>query len=139
MGSAEKFSFLSSENKLLNVFIGVILLFLFIWLLVVGRSIILPLMIAIFLTFILEPMVTFLRKLKIPLAVAVLLTLTFAFIILYLMGALVYAKVQIFVGQFPVYQVRLLKSVSRFTMLFEKWFGEPLNIEIFKHSPSRRA
>lgn len=132
MGSSEKFSFLSSENKLLNVFIGIIMLFLFVWLLVVGRSIILPLMIAIFLTFILEPMVTFLRKLKIPMAVAVLLTLTFAFIILYLMGALVYANVQIFVGQFPIYQVRLLKSVSRFTELFEKWFGEPLNIEIFK-------
>ena len=132
MGSPDKFAFLGSENKLLNVFIGVVLLFLFIWLLVVGRSIILPLMIAIFLTFILEPMVSFLMRFKIPLAIAVLLTLIFAFIILYLMGALVYANVQIFVGRFPIYQVRLLKSISHFTLQFEKWFGEPLNIDIFK-------
>jgi len=132
MGNSGKYGFLKSENKLINIFIGIILLYLFIWLLIVGRSIILPFMIAVFLTFILNPLVTLLMKLKIPLAVAVFLTLIFSFVLIYLLGVLVYANVQMFVGQFPIYQERLLRSISQFTAYFEKMFGEPLNIQLFK-------
>jgi predicted PurR-regulated permease PerM len=132
MGSSNKFGFLSSENKLLNFFIGTILIFLFVWLLSAGRSIILPLMTSIFLAFILEPLVTFLVNKKVPLAIAVFLTIIFAFVLLYLLGTLVYANVQIFVGQFPVYQERLLNSVSNITAYFEELFGEPLNVQLFK-------
>jgi AI-2 transport protein TqsA len=132
MGNSNKFGFMSSENNLFNFFIGIILIFLFVWLLIAGRSIILPLMISIFLAFILEPIVTILVKKRIPLGIAVFLTLIFAFVILYLLGTVVYANVQIFVGQFPVYQERLLKSVANFTAYFEQLFGEPLNIQLFK-------
>jgi len=132
MGSSNKFGFINSENTLFNFFIGTVLLFLFVWLLAAGRSIILPLMISIFLAFILEPIVIYLVKRRVPLGIAVFLTIIFAFVILYLLAAVVYTNVQIFVGQFPVYQERLLKSVSNVTVYFEKLFGEPLNIQLFK-------
>ncbi len=121
-----------NSSHLLNITLGIILAYLLVWVLVIGKEIILPLMIALFLSFILDPIVSLLRKVKIPLGISVLLTLMFAFVILYLFGLLVYANVQLFVGQFPLYQVRLLKSLSALSQKFEIWFGEPLNLHMWR-------
>jgi len=127
-----KKSFVSDKNHLQNLTFGIVLLFLGVWVLIIGKTIILPFMIAIFLTFILDPVVSLLQRLKIPLGISVMLTLILAFIILYLFGLLVYANVQSFVGQFPVYQDKLLTTLSAFSQKVEIWLGEPLNIQMVK-------
>ena len=121
-----------SENRhLLNITLGILLLFMAVWVLIIGRTIILPLLLAVFLSFILDPIVCFLTRIKIPLGIAVLLTLLFAVIILYLLGLVVYANVQSFVEQFPLYQERLLSSVHIITQKLELWLGGPLKIKIW--------
>ncbi len=121
-----------SENRhLLNITLGIVLLFMAVWVLIIGRTIILPLLLAVFLSFILDPIVCFLTRIKVPLGIAVMLTLLFAVVILYLLGLVVYANVQSFVEQFPLYQERLLSSVHAITQKLELWLGGPLKIKIW--------
>lgn len=125
---------LADGNHLLNFTLGIVLLFLTVWVLIIGKSLILPLLLAVFLSFILDPIVCLLQRLKIPLSLSVLLTLVFVFLLLYLFGLLVYANVQLFVGQFPVYQERLLNSVGMYLQKLELMIGEPLNILSWKRT-----
>ncbi len=122
---------LSENRHLLNITLGILLLFMGVWVLIIGRTIILPLLLAVFLSFILDPVVCALTRIKIPLGIAVFLTLIFAIIILYLFGLVIYANVQSFVEQFPIYQERLLTSVHLITQKLELWLGGPLKIKIW--------
>lgn len=119
----------STSNRLINISLGIIVIFLVVWVLIIGRTIILPFMIALFLTFILDPVVSLLTRWKIPVSLAVFLTILFAFIILYLLGMLVYANVQNFVEKFPEYEVQLRESLGNFSVNFEQWFGKPLTLQ----------
>ncbi len=118
--------------RTIQVFLGMIVIFLMVWILIIGKTIILPFMIALFLSFILDPIVSFLTRWKIPLSVAVLITLLFSSVILYLLGLLVYANAEMFVGQFPTYQVRMMESLNKLGTTFESWFGTPLDIAVWK-------
>jgi predicted PurR-regulated permease PerM len=69
----------STSNRLINISLGIIVIFLVVWVLIIGRTIILPFMIALFLTFILDPVVSLLTRWKIPVSLAVFLTILFAF------------------------------------------------------------
>jgi len=120
------------SNKLLNIVLGMISVFMFVYVLIIGEVIILPFMIAVFFTFLLDPIVEFLVKLKIPVGISVTLTLLLALVFLYLMGLLVYASVQSFVEQFPIYQGRLLNWVSQITKLIEDFFGETLQLKDYR-------
>ncbi len=122
----------SSSNKLLNMALGIILVVILVWILIIGKTIILPFMIALFLSLILEPVVNLLTRLKLPMGLAVFLTLIFAFIVLYLLGLLVYSNVQTFVGQFPVYEERLRDWIVDINKSLEGYLGEPLNIKMWK-------
>ena len=126
-----KFS-LSEGNPLLNITLGILLLLVAVWVLIIGKAIILPLLMALFLSFILDPIVNLLKKVHIPLAIAVPLTLLLAFVLLYLLGLLVYANVQSFVAQLPVYQARLVQTLNELVAGLEKLAGEQLNSELWK-------
>ncbi len=102
------------KNSFLNVALSIIIVFLIVWVLYIGRAIILPFMVSLFLAFILDPVVRLFTRLRIPMFLAVIITLILAFVILYLLGLLVYANVQIFVDQFPNYQERMLQSIDTF-------------------------
>lgn len=104
--------------KFINVALSLIVVFLIVWVLYIGRSIILPFLIALFLGFILDPIVQFFTRHKIPMFLAVIITLILSFVILYLLGLLVYANVQMFVDQFPRYQERIIQSIDNFLMKF---------------------
>ncbi len=104
--------------KFINVALSLIIVFLIVWVLYIGRAIILPFLIALFLGFILEPVVRFFTRHKIPMFFAVIITLILSFVILYLLGLLVYANVQMFVDQFPRYQERMIQSIDNFLMKF---------------------
>ncbi|MBN2425671.1 MAG: AI-2E family transporter [Calditrichaceae bacterium] len=95
----------------ISIALGIIVFVLFIWVLIIGRSIILPLMIALFFSFLLDPLVILLTKWKIPHGLAVTLTLLISFVVLYLLGLLVYANVEMFVKEFPVYKQRMIETV----------------------------
>ena len=125
---------LTDGNHLLNFTLGIILAFLGVWILIIGKTIILPLLLAVFLSFILDPIVCLLQRIKIPLSLSVILTLVFVFLLLYLFGLLVYSNVQLFVGQFPVYQEQLLQSLGTTLQKFENMFGEPLSIVSWKRT-----
>ena len=77
------------KPQLLNIALGILVSFVFVWVLIIGRDIILPFTIAIFLTFVLDPAVTMLQKIKIPRGFGVLLTMIISFVFLYLLGLLV--------------------------------------------------
>ncbi len=123
---------LTNDNRLLNITLGIVLIILMVWLLIIGRTIILPFMIAVFLALVLDPVVNLMTGWKIPQSIAVFLTLAISFLILYLLGMLVYANVQLFVNQFPEYESRLYHIISQFTQQFEAFFGKPLNIQLWK-------
>ncbi len=119
--------------RLINISLGVIVVFIATWVLVIGETIILPFLIALFLSFIMEPVVSFLNhRLRIPHGLAVFLTIILAFTIMYLLGMLVYANVQSFVKQFPVYEIRIKESVGNVGDYFEQLFGRPLDMRIWE-------
>ena len=99
--NSENIKFQLPTSKIMNIALGLILVFMVVWVLIIGETIILPFMIALFFSFLLDPIVELLVKWKIPVGISVTLTLLLAFVFLYLMGLLVYASVQSFVGQFP--------------------------------------
>ncbi|RLD16466.1 hypothetical protein DRI50_01780, partial [candidate division KSB1 bacterium] len=105
---------LTTGTRLLNFTMGLISIFLIVWVLSIGQVIIVPFLVALFLAFILDPIVQLFVRFKMPNILAVLITLILAFVILYLLGLLVYANVQNFVDQFPKYQARMLESLDNF-------------------------
>lgn len=123
---------LIQTSKIGNIALGLILVFLVVWVLIIGQTIILPFMIALFLSFLLDPIVEQLTRWKIPLSIAVAITLLLAFVFLYLVGLLVYANIQIFVKQFPIYQDRLLSWLREIIHQVEYLLGEPLSIRDLK-------
>lgn len=117
---------------ILNISLGIITLFLTVWVLVIGQSIILPFMFAVFFTFILDPLICWLVKVKIPRSLAVFITIIILFVILYLLGLLVYSNVQTFVVQFPTYEERLIKLPGKAIIAFEELTGQKVTIELWK-------
>jgi len=119
--------------RLINISLGIIVIFITVWVLIIGETIILPFLIALFLSFIMDPVVNFLNRWYIPHGLAVFLTLILAFIIMYLLGLLIYSNVQSFVKQFPVYEIRLKEWIGHLDMQFETYFGRPLDLKVWEN------
>ncbi|KAA3617667.1 MAG: AI-2E family transporter [Calditrichaeota bacterium] len=122
----------NSTPRFINFAIGAIVLFLAIWVLIIGRAIILPFMIAAFLTFVLDPIITLLIKIKIPRGLAVFITMIISFVILYLIGLLVYSNVQTFVQHFPTYEERLVSLLEGTVSSFEQLIGQQITVELWE-------
>ncbi len=122
----------NSIPRFINVAIGVIVLFLAIWGLILGRTIILPFMIAIFLTFVLDPLIVLLERIKFPRGLAVFITILILFVLLYLLGLLVYSNVQTFVQQFPTYEERWVSLLEGTVNSFEELIGQEITVELWK-------
>ncbi len=122
----------NSTPRFINFAIGIIVLFLAVWVLILGRAIILPFMIAAFLTFVLEPLITILGRIKIPRGLAVFLTIIISFVILYLIGLLVYSNVQTFVEQFPTYEERLVSLLEGTVSSIEEIIGQPISVDLWE-------
>ncbi|HGY54763.1 MAG TPA: AI-2E family transporter [Caldithrix abyssi] len=122
----------SPETRFISFALGIIVMVLFIWVLVIGRSIILPIMIALFLSYILDPIVNLLQRWKIPNSLAVFITIILAFVVLYLLGLIIYANVEVFVDQFPKYKVRLLEMLNNLTQAVGSLLGRTIDINAVK-------
>ncbi len=123
----------NKPNTFVNIALGIIVMFLLVWVLIVGRTIILPFMVAIFLTFMLEPLVSVLGKVRCPRSLAVFITLIVSFVVLYLLGLLVYANVEQFVARFPTYQDRLANLLYNTVSSVEHLIGKELSVDILSN------
>jgi len=63
-----------------------------------------PLLIAVFLSFVFEPMVDIFTKIKIPKFLAFIISLIIVFVVIDLLGMVIYANIAAFVDEFPKYQ-----------------------------------
>ena len=82
---------LSKTSRFFQFALALLVIFLSVYMLIVGRAIILPFMIGLFLTFIFDPVVRIQMRVKIPHGLAVTFTLIISFVLLYLFGLLVYS------------------------------------------------
>ena len=123
----------NSSFTFLNFSMGIIVTFLLVWILVIGRTIILPFMVALFMTFILDPVVEFLMRIKVPRSLAVIFTMLIAFIFIYLFGLLVYSNVQEFLVQFPTYEDRLANLLYSSVNSIEHFIGKDISPDMLKN------
>jgi len=119
----------NSTMKMINISLIIIVTFLFGWILILGKSIILPFMIALFMSFLFEPLMNRLTRWKFPVPVALTLTLLTAFLIIYLLGVLIYTNIQMFAEQFPVYQEKIIGFLKSFARQYEEWSGKTLDLK----------
>ncbi len=89
------------------------------------RGIILPFLVALFLAYLLEPPVRLLTRLHVPHALATSLALLSTFILLVLMGILLYTGAQSFAQGYPQYEPKLRAlitlAISSLEFLPEEW------------------
>lgn len=123
----------NTTPRFINFAIGAIVLFLAVWVLILGRAIILPFMIAVFLTFVLDPLIVLLGRIKVPRGLAVFITMIISFVILYLLGLLVYSNVQAFVRQFPSYEERLVILLEGTVSSFEQLIGQQISVNLWEN------
>jgi predicted PurR-regulated permease PerM len=97
------------ENKIIIVCLGILSAIAIGFVLYYTRSIILPFALAVFISYILNPLITFFEKRKIPAAIAIILSLIITFLILNLLGVLIYGSIKSFASDFPKYEARVDK------------------------------
>lgn len=119
--------------RLTNIFLGIMVSALILGLLILGRPILLPVFLALFLTLVLDPPVSFLHRHKFPMWLAVLLTLILVFTLLYLLGWMLYASVQAFVRELPVYQTQFIQSLQNLNEALIRLFGDRINLTDLKN------
>ena len=95
------------ENRILTIASGVFLVIVLGLVLRVAKVVFFPLFLAILFYYILSPLLDFLKRLKIPQTAAVSLIVAVAFLIFYLLGALIYASGKGFVSSLPQYGEKL--------------------------------
>lgn len=119
--------------KVVKFSLSLISLFLVIWVLIIGKTIIIPFVIALFLTFTYDPIINKLTQWRVPRGLAVLLTMLLSVLLLYLMGMLIYSSAQAFVEQFPKYEQRMMVLLKDVVSSIEGIIGENLNADYLKN------
>jgi AI-2 transport protein TqsA len=107
----------SIENRIIVACLGILSAIAIGLVLYYTRSIILPFALAVFISYVLNPLITFFEKRKIPVAIAILLSIIITFLILNLVGVLIYGSIKSFAADFPKYEARvdqIYHSVLRF-------------------------
>lgn len=94
------------ESKTTKILLGILVIFAVGFVLHILRSIFKPFFIALFLSFVFEAPIRLMRNIKIPKAIAIVVVLIVTFVLLYLMGLLIYSNVDMFVAEFPTYQAK---------------------------------
>jgi AI-2 transport protein TqsA len=115
------------DKKLLNLAIAVIVVFLAGVTLKVARPILFPFFLALFLSYIIEPVAGFLVRLKVPRKVAQSVVILALFILLYVLGLLLYTSGKSFAAELPKYGQRIIDLARR---LESGSFGVPVKLRI---------
>ena len=97
---------MANPGRLNSIFQGLIITLIVVFVLDIAQSVILPFIFAVFLSFILEPLVNLLIRIKLPRTLSVIVTIFFAFLVLYLIGMVIYASANSFSSN-DFYETRL--------------------------------
>jgi AI-2 transport protein TqsA len=95
------------EDRFFKLAAAVVVLFVVGVVLKLARPVLLPFILAVFLSYFIDPALSFLTRRRCPRAAAVLLVLALMFVVLYLVGALVYSSGKSLVSELPKYGQRL--------------------------------
>jgi predicted PurR-regulated permease PerM len=115
------------DSKFLRLAVGVTLLFIAMFVLKAARSVIFPFILAVFMSYVIDPIMVFLMRFKIPKAAAVALILFGAFIIFYLIGAVVFSSGKTLAAELPRFEQRL----TDLTAALERGLGGlPLRLRV---------
>jgi AI-2 transport protein TqsA len=80
--------------------------------LISARALIYPFILAVFISFVIDPAVALLMKLKVPKAVAVAVILLASFMIVFLLGLVVYSSGKTLAAELPRYEKRIMEIAS---------------------------
>jgi AI-2 transport protein TqsA len=92
--------------------VGVVVAFILGVVLISARTLIYPFILAVFISFVIEPVVSLLMKFKIPKAAAVAFILLGVFVVVFLLGLLVYSSGRTLAVQLPHYEQRIMEIAS---------------------------
>ena len=99
------------EDKFFRLATAVIVLVVAGVVLKLARPVLVPFVLAFFLSYLIDPALTFLTRCRCPRPEAVLIVLALMFVVLYLLGALVYTSGKSLVSELPRYEQRLEELV----------------------------
>jgi AI-2 transport protein TqsA len=121
-----------NEDRFFKAALAVVVLFVAGVVLKLARPVLVPFVLAVFLSYIVDPALTFLaRRFRFPKSAAMLVVLALMFVLLYLLGVLVYSSGKAFVAELPKYQDR----IGELTGLLRKGLG-PFRIDLSSVSES---
>lgn len=97
-----------NEDRFLKAALAFVVLFVAGVVLKLARPVLVPFVLAVFLSYIVDPALAFLcRRCRFPKFSALLVVLALMFVLLYLLGVLVYSSGKAFVAELPKYQERI--------------------------------
>jgi AI-2 transport protein TqsA len=120
---------MANPSKLTSIFQGLIITLIIVFVLDTAESVILPFIFAVFLSFILEPIVNLLIKLKLPRTLSVIITIFFTFLVLYLIGMVIYASAKSFSSN-DFYETRLKEILKSISFNLEQILGSSVNLNM---------
>ena len=100
------------ENRVIAALLAFICAVLLVLVLKTLKTIFIPLAFAILTYEVLKPLVQYAARKKIPTALSLTIIMLAAFFIIYLLGVIIYANINIFVEEFPRYEASLRKTLE---------------------------
>jgi AI-2 transport protein TqsA len=116
-----------NEDRFFQAALVVVLLFFTGVFLKLAKPVLIPFILAVFLSYIIDPALSLLTRFRCPRPGAVVVVLALMFVLLYLVGVLVYTSGKAFVAELPKYQERFRDLAG----LLEKGLG-PFQIDVPK-------
>ena len=117
------------ESRLIATFLGIITSALMVLVLQQLKTVFIPLIFAVLLSIMLAPAIKFLSRFKIPHGISLTVVILAVFLLIYLMGSVIYASVASFTQEFPKYEASLrvtlettLKQVNLQMDDFQQYF-----------------
>lgn len=98
---------ISTEIRWIRLLLTIIAIPIIVIILKTLKSIFIPLIFAIFLSFVFAPMISFLTKRKVPMFLVIILLMFTILLFFALIGGILYAAINTFIAEFPVYQQKL--------------------------------
>jgi AI-2 transport protein TqsA len=113
------------EDRFLEAAVAIIVLFAAAVVLRFAKPVLFPFLLAVFFSYLLDPPLGFLEKLRFPRPLAAAVVLLLAFVVLYLMGTVVYSSGKRLAVELPKYQERL----TELSLFLERGVG-PFSLKI---------
>jgi len=108
-------------NNLLNIFLGIIAVFVLGVAFVQMKTVLMPFVIALLLSIIFKPIILGLREKSIPTALALFGVLLMFSLFLFLVGWLLFASTETFINEFPKYETKMSVIVSNLEATLIAW------------------